>query len=87
MPKPPPIETMAEQWAEFALTILTPIELAPGDTQYIETRRAFYQGANAMLDMVKQISDRYPEAEACAKLDAIALEFHRFEQDLRNGRA
>ena len=85
--RPPQLETMAEQWADYDATILAPLGLSETDTQTIETRRAFYQGAQAMLAMVKQISDRYPEAEACAKLDAIRLEFRRFEQDLRNGRA
>ena len=85
--RPLHFETMAEHWDDYAERILSPLGLRPADTQSVETRRAFYQGAHTMLAMVKEISDRYPEAEACAKLSALELEFRAFEQDLRNGRA
>ena len=86
MSKTLPAETVAQTWEEFAERILVPLGIGPQETQYIETRRAFYAGSQAMLVLVKGVSDRYDEEQACRVLDAVELEFHRWGQDLRNRR-
>lgn len=54
MPKKPKLETVAEQWADFAAAVLP--HLSPNSPEYQSVRRVFYSGAFSMFMSIRQIS-------------------------------
>lgn len=54
MPKKPKLETIAEQWADFAAAILP--HLSPNSPEYQSVRRVFYSGAFSMFMSIRQMS-------------------------------
>lgn len=76
--------TIEEAWQQFSAHILDNINAS--DIQRVETRRAFYAGANAMFELVNESSD-LPMGAACKKMDEFVGEFERYAEDLRAGRA
>ena len=81
-----PPATMAEAWRSFYGPLLALQNLSPTETQYIETRRAFYAGGQIAFEIVAHLSDVLTEDQARAALDAMAAEFRQFHEDLRRGR-
>lgn len=54
MSKKPRLETVAEQWADFAAAVLP--HLSPNSPEYQSVRRVFYSGAFSMFLSIRQIS-------------------------------
>lgn len=54
MSKKPRLETVAEQWADFAAAVLP--HLSPNSPEYRSVRRVFYSGAFSMFLSIRQIS-------------------------------
>jgi hypothetical protein len=67
-------------------------EVIPSDApniQHIESRRAFYAGAQALLAILMTMLEPGTEATEAdiRKMDEIAAELKRFSNDVREGRA
>lgn len=54
MSKKPKLETVAEQWADFAAAVLP--HLSPNSPEYQSVRRVFYSGAFSMFMSIRQVS-------------------------------
>ena len=79
------MRTIADQWAEFERRILP--KNAP-TVQRVETKRAFYAGAQAVLFVMVQIADADASDEAgAAILEGLHDECRRFGAEIAAGRA
>lgn len=72
-----------DEWTDYSLRVMS---ARASTMQRIETRRAFYAGAAAMMKLVN-IAAEAPEREACQKMMMLDAELHRFKDDVREGRA
>ena len=80
------MKLIADAWRDFEIQV---IPLNAPEVQRTECRRAFYQGALALLSGVAGIldTDREPTPADLRKMDDIKAELDQFEVDLREGRA
>jgi hypothetical protein len=68
-----------EEWNSYCREILYPA--GAGEIQCIETRRAFYAGAAAMLGMVSRIAAAAPDEDAgAAVLEKLSGELRAYQQ-------
>ena len=74
---------IAEHWSEYARQVLP--ETA-GMTQRVETRRAFYAGARALLKTLEEVSG-LSEEQGVEILEQLEGECDDFLEDLKQGRA
>lgn len=74
------------QWLDYRRQVIP--STAPS-VQVIESRRAFYAGARALLTGMLERFDpgRAPTAEDLAIMDGIKDELERFNNDVQTGRA
>ena len=74
------IETL---WLLFAVHVKVP----PGGTQWIESRRCFFAGANLLFECIMRILEpgTEPTEADLGRMDAIAHELQRFAKDLTEG--
>lgn len=80
---------IAEAWDEYASTILSPKGVPSDSVQYIETRRAFYQGAIGIFSAIMRSMDHSSQepTEADLKImDDLADETGEFAAALAMGR-
>lgn len=81
--------TMGDEWKEYFETLMKPLGVTVGSTQYVETRRAFMAGAAAFMALLNTDTD--PGADLTqldlGYIDALAAEFEQFQRDLAEGRA
>jgi hypothetical protein len=79
-----PSDVIGAAWREYR-TMVIPLEASP--IQILESQRAFYAGANALLVGVIKILD--PGADVTdadlARLDAIYMELKQFARDILEG--
>ena len=70
-------------WQMFAGAV----EVPPGGTQWIESRRCFFAGAMTLFEAVMRIIEHGAEPTAAdyARVGAIAAELERFGKDLASG--
>lgn len=78
------IGRVAAIWAGFAEHV---VPSGAGPVQMRETKRCFYAGAAAMLEIVRDVSEQLSEEEACRALDAVQGELLDFMADVDRGRA
>lgn len=79
--------TLAEQWQAFDRLILVPAKA--GAVQRKETRRAFYAGAQALLEIMRTCISDDPDMTATDEklIEQIDAEFVQFAKDIEGGRA
>lgn len=78
--------TIAEQWDSFMKHVLQHIPV--GSTQFIETKRAFYAGAAATLNISLRIAEPdISEAAGVAMFEGVRQELNLFYAELQAGRA
>lgn len=75
---------VAAIWASFAERVLP---MRAGSVQKRETKRSFYAGAAAMLEIVSNLSAELSEEDACRELAAVEAELLDFMADVERGRA
>lgn len=80
------MRTIADQWSDFDRLILRPT--GAGNVQRVETKRAFYAGAQAVLNVMLEIAcvDTSDEGGA-AMLEGLHDECRRFGAEIAAGRA
>jgi hypothetical protein len=76
--------TVLDAWESYVRDVMPP---NAGQTQRVETRRAFYGGAWVMLNLLKKIADEQPDVQAEASMDALYNELCRFHKDVGEGKA
>lgn len=78
-----------EQWKTYAARILVPAGVARGSTQYVETRRAFYAGATALLGLICEslTPGDEPQPEDLRMMDEIDSELRAFADLVGSGMA
>jgi hypothetical protein len=79
------ILTMKASWENFEKLILIPIGAGP--VQVKEMRRAFYSGADVMLENIGNISKLPSEADGEAAIKALNDELAEFNRQVQEGEA
>lgn len=75
------MKTIEQEWQGFSAMIFRNVE--PTETQVIETRKAFFAGALAMLTATRQIGEpNVSEAEGIAYMEARWQESQEFYRKL-----
>lgn len=80
------MKLIADAWRDFEIQV---VPLNASDVQRVETRRAFYQGANAMFTGIVGMLEpgKDPTEKDLRKMDEIQAEIDQFMGDLRERRA
>jgi hypothetical protein len=73
-----------EKWGSYSVEVLHEVET--NSVQYIESRRAFYAGAAAMLSLVGEVAD-HPDEIGIQMLSAMRDELRRFNDAVKGGKA
>ena len=65
------------------------VEVPPGGTQWIETRRAFFGGATTLFETIMRVlePDAEPTEADLKRMDRIAKELARWGDEMRAGTA
>jgi hypothetical protein len=80
--------SLGEDWEEFASKILKPMGVRVGSVQYVETRRAFYAGATAMMSLMTDLDpEKEPTDLDVAWLQSVHEELKQFARDVGAGKA
>lgn len=76
------IETL---WLMFAASV----DIPPGGVQWVESRRCFFMGAAVLFEAIMRIFEPGEDATDAdiSRMDRIAQELVRYQQDLAAGRA
>lgn len=78
---------LSREWARFARNVLDPIDA--GNTQRVETQRAWYSGAAMMFDLMSNLagpSDE-PDEVGAARVEQVYQELQRYAKALFSGHA
>lgn len=78
------MNTIQEEFDGYAKAVLHMVP--PNSVQMIETRRAFYAGAQSVLKVMSKIGDVSDEAGA-AIIEGLATEVLNFAMDVGEGKA
>ncbi len=80
------MKLLQKEWRDYELRVLP---LGAPEVQRIETRRAFYAGAQALLSglLSRFTDDREPTAEDMEVMDGVQAELRQFCEDVKQGRA
>lgn len=73
-----------EKWGSYSVEVLHEVETV--SVQYIESRRAFYAGAAAMLSLVGEVAN-HPDEVGIMMLSALRDELRRFNAAVKGGKA
>ena len=90
MPPLPNLEALGieAQFQEWAKRVLVEMGTRPQDTQWIESKRAWYAGAYSLLGMLSIISNEViTEDEGAYRVDLLSQEIHRFFALVKDGKA
>ena len=84
--RPPLRQRMAEQWDSYELRVIPP---AAGGAQRVETRRAFYAGAQALMGIVMNSlsPESEPTDEDVAVMEDLDAELREFVANVKAGKA
>lgn len=78
---------MAKSWASYEKNVMPK---TCGANQRIETRRAFYAGAQGLLGALASMfdsEDQEPTVEDLKRIDGVKAELDKFVDDVAKGRA
>jgi hypothetical protein len=79
------MKTMAEQWASYERDVVPD---TAGPIQRIESARAFYAGAQALLDLISGLGvDDISDDQGAAMIESLHQELKAFADDVQAGRA
>jgi len=79
------MRTIQHEFGVYATCVLG--KVSPDSTQFWETRRAFYAGAQAMLGITATLDESVPDEVGAAILEGLAQELEKFGEDVAEGKA